>query len=106
MEDTLAVAVAGVAVLAPAVPVRLETVGIGIDVDEAREPGVRDRAVVALEVVLDGDLPVRGQGVVGALVEAELRRVEWKLQVDRERLLQVARPGVESKGLWLLRRTV
>ena len=35
------------------------TVRVGVDVDQAAEARMRDRAVVALEVVLDRDLPVR-----------------------------------------------
>ena len=38
--------------------VALEPVGLGRDVDQIAEAGVGDRAVVALEVVLDGHLPV------------------------------------------------
>jgi len=38
---------------------RLGPVLVGVDVERGAEPLVRDRAVVALEVVLAGDLPVR-----------------------------------------------
>ena len=54
-----AAAVAGLTELAREPGPRLERVGVGSDVDRLREAGMRDRAVVALEVVLDADLPVR-----------------------------------------------
>src|SRR4029453_3476428 len=48
-----------------------EPVLVRVDVVGGAEALVRDRAVVALEVVLAGDLPVRGELVVVARVEGE-----------------------------------
>jgi hypothetical protein len=53
---------------------RLEEVGVDGDVHHRREPGVRGRAVVALEEVLGGDLPVARELGLGALEESEASR--------------------------------
>src|SRR6266508_1048523 len=50
---------------------RREPVGVRGDVVGGAEPSVRDRAVVALEVVLAGDLPVRRELVLVARMEDE-----------------------------------
>ena len=56
---------------------RLEPVGVRRDVEHLREARVRDRAVVALEEVLDADLPVAGVLVrLGPRVEAERGHVD------------------------------
>ena len=77
----LARRVVGAARLAPrrtvlrhATRARLEKVGVRIHVHHRREAGVGRRAVVALEEVLGGDLPVTVELGFGALEEAE--RVE------------------------------
>src|SRR5215207_210620 len=60
-------------------PVRVagdELVVVRRDVDQAGEARVRDWTVVALEEVLGGNLPVRGDLPVGAVVEDELVDVE------------------------------
>jgi len=62
---------------------RLEPVGIGIDVIAGAEPPVRDRTVVALEIVLAADLPVRGQLVLVTGAEDEV--------VDRKQVGQRAK---------------
>src|SRR4029450_12341300 len=49
----------------------LEPVLVRVDVVRGAEALVRNRAVVALEVVLARDLPVRGELVVVARVEGE-----------------------------------
>ena len=69
---------------------RLEAVLVGIDVVGGAEPLVRDGAVVALEVVLAADLPVRGELVFVARVEDEV--------VDRDEL------GDRAEGLGERRR--
>jgi len=51
--------------------VRRELAGIRADVDHVAETGMRDGAVVALEEVLDRDLPVRVHAVVHAVVGGE-----------------------------------
>jgi hypothetical protein len=51
--------------------VRLQPVRVWAEVDDLAEARVRDSAVVALEVVLDGDLPVGIQRVAEAAVELE-----------------------------------
>jgi hypothetical protein len=48
-----------------------EQVAVGVDVDLVAEAGVRRRAVVALEEVLDHDLPVRVRAELDARVEDE-----------------------------------
>src|SRR6185436_13291377 len=65
-------AVAAGAELAGAERVRLEPVGVRRDVDDLAEAGMRHRAVVALEVVLDGDLPVARELELAPPAEAEL----------------------------------
>src|SRR5207253_6995489 len=52
---------------------RLEAVSVGRDVDDSAEARMCDRAVVALEKVLAGDLPVRADLELRA--EAELERI-------------------------------
>ncbi len=58
---------------------------------------MRDRAVVALEVVLDRDLPVRLDDVLAAVVEPEAVQVDaclgHRLGQDAERLAE--RVGLE-----------
>ena len=54
----------------------VEHVGVDRDVDDLREGGVGDLAVVALEEVLAADLPVGGVARVRALQEAERVEVE------------------------------
>ena len=51
-----------------------EPVGVGRDVDRRAEPGMRDRAVVALEEVLAADLPVGRDLELGP--ETELERID------------------------------
>ena len=68
------VAGAQVAELARREAVRFQLVRVGGDVDDGREPGMRDRAVVALEEVLAGDLPVRVQ--LELRPETELERID------------------------------
>ena len=55
---------------------RLEGVRAGCHVDRLREARVRNRAVVALEVVLDAHLPVGRVLRLGALVEHEAVEVD------------------------------
>src|SRR5215210_3741398 len=50
---------------------RFQPIGAGCRLDHAREARVRDGAVVALEEVLDRDLPVRSDLPVDAMVECE-----------------------------------
>ncbi len=57
-------------------PIRAVRVLVGGDVDDFGEAGVRDRAVVALEVVLDRDLPVAPDLPVVPDAEAEAVDVE------------------------------
>ena len=74
---------------------RLEPVGVGRHVDRLREARVRDRAVVALEEVLDAHLPVAGVlGRLGPLVERE------RVDVDalRRRAARAARRGASASG--------
>jgi len=71
--------------------VPLEHVGAGPDVDVGREGRMRGRAVVALEEVLDGALPVRLHPEVDARVEqqpsdVELRRKRPKRVAERPRV--------------------
>src|SRR5262249_10291856 len=76
VERTAAAATARISVLAPDGIFSFEDVRVRIDVDQRAETRVRDRAVVALEVVLHGDLPVRVERVVDTLSETGRRRVE------------------------------
>src|SRR5262249_38679514 len=69
----------------------LETVGVGRDVDDLREPRVGDRAVVALEEVLADDLPVRLDVELAA--EAELEAVEVEAQACEELRERAQRVG-------------
>jgi hypothetical protein len=62
--------------LAPVPVAGLEPVVVGRDVDRRREPGMGDGAVVALEEVLAGDLPVGRHLPVLVVVEDELVHVE------------------------------
>jgi hypothetical protein len=62
------------AVLRHAPAARLEQVRVDGHVHDGREPGVRGRAVVALEEVLGGDLPVALELGLGALEEASASR--------------------------------
>ena len=55
---------------------------------------MRDRAVVALEKVLAGDLPVRSQLVLGAMVEAERGDVGQQLREAPESLGEWRRAGI------------
>ncbi len=75
-----------------------ERVGVGVHVDELAEALVRSGAVVALEVVLEGDLPVRLDGPLVVGVVAERREVEPAAADDlgqrAERLGERRRPGV------------
>src|SRR6266536_13496 len=75
--------------------VRLEPVAVGMNVHGVAEPGVRRRAVVALEEVLDDDLPVRVRVELDPRVEDELREVE----VAREDRGQLSEVLVEWHGL-------
>ena len=54
---------------------RIEPVRVGRDVERLREGRVRDRAVVALEEVLDADLPV-ARVLVGLRARVEAQRVD------------------------------
>jgi hypothetical protein len=69
-----------------------ELVGIHVDVDHLGEPRVRDGAVVALEVVLEHDLPVGRDLPVAPLPEAETVELEPALRDEAgqgpERLLE------------------
>jgi hypothetical protein len=55
---------------------RVQQVRVGRHVDDLAEPGVRDRAVVALEKVLARDLPVPLQLELGAKAELQCVEVE------------------------------
>ena len=59
---------------------------VALVVEQPHQPGVRDRHVVALEVVVDGDLPVRLLGVVG-IVEMDAGLAE-RFHVAAEVALQ------------------
>ncbi len=75
---------------------RLEEVRVDGDVHDGREPGVRGRAVVALEEVLGGDLPVAVELRLGALKEPQCVQVDARvgdaLGDSVEEVLE--RPGV------------
>jgi hypothetical protein len=66
----------------------LEPVALRVHVDHCGEPRVRDGAVVALEVVLRRDLPVRPHGVLHAVVEGEGVHVEPARGDDRRQLAE------------------
>ena len=76
----------------------VEAVRLGGDVDDLDEPGVRDPAVVALEVVLAAHLPVRRHARGGAGVEDERVDVDAgrrdELRQLAERLLEGGRVRV------------
>src|SRR6188508_2436762 len=75
---------------------RLEPVGVGRDVEHLREARVRDRAVVALEEVLDADLPVaRVLLGLGPRVEAERAHVD---AVGGEKVGKLAEVVCERRG--------
>ena len=67
-------------------------------VDHRHQPGMVEPAVVALEVVLERDLPVRADLVVRAVMEAQRADVEAAFADDlrkiAERLLQRLRAGI------------
>ena len=76
-------------------PIWLENVGrhvehvrVRVDVDHLAEAGMGDRAVVALEVVLERDLPVRLDRPLVMRVEAERREVEPARRDDRRQLAE------------------
>ncbi len=93
MELAAAVAVSRPAVLTPDRPLPGEHERIRIDVDQPAKAGVRNRAVVTLEVVLDGDLPVRGERILRPLAKDERVRVDRRRE-PTERLLERRRGGV------------
>ena len=62
--------------------VRLQRVGVGAHVDDLAEPRMRRRAVVALEEVLQDDLPVRLDRPLVMRVEADRVEVEAALRDD------------------------
>ena len=68
-------------------------------VEDVHEARVVDRAVVALEVVLDGDLPVGADLVVDALVEAQPVDVQPMLEDDLGEVIQrfAQRLGVSTR---------
>ena len=76
----------------------LEPVGVRRDVDDLAEAGMRDRAVVALEVVLDGDLPVARELELAPAAEAELLELDSargeELRQRAERLGERRRLGI------------
>ena len=59
--------------------IRLEEIRVQRDVHDRREPGVRGRAVVALEEVLGGDLPVARELGLGALQEPQRVEVDSRV---------------------------
>ena len=69
--------------------VLLEGVRAGRDVDRLREARVGDGAVVALEVVLDADLPVRLVLALRPLVEDERVDVDPALGDEPRQVAQV-----------------
>ena len=69
----------------------LEGVRAGGDVDRLREARVGDGAVVALEVVLDADLPVRLVLALGALVEDERVDVDPAVGDESRQVAEVVR---------------
>ena len=70
----------GRAVLRHARGVDLEEVRVGAHVHDGGEPGVRGRAVVALEEVLRGDLPVAVELGLRALEEAQRGEVDPRVR--------------------------
>ena len=68
--------------------VRFEAVAVGVHVHLCAETGVRRRAVVALEEVLDDDLPVRVRSELDAGVELDRVHVELARE-DRGQLAEV-----------------
>ena len=71
---------------------RLEQVAVGMHVDLGAERRMGGRAVVALEEVLDDDLPVR----VGAELDARVEDERVHVDVAGHDLGQVAEPVVEG----------
>src|SRR4051812_16350282 len=53
-----------------------ERVGVRIDIENRTETAVRDRAVVALQIILDLDLPVPRRSPLLPLPELESREVQ------------------------------
>jgi hypothetical protein len=81
-------------VLAREEAARLEPVGgVDRDVDDLRERRVRDLAVVALEVVLAADLPVRLVRGARAVQEAERLDVETRLGDEGGQVAERVRQG-------------
>ena len=80
--------------------VLLEQVGVRRDVDRLREARMGDGAVVALEVVLDADLPVRLVLGLRPLMEDERVDVDAALRDDARQLAEVIgqRLGVRDRG--------
>ena len=79
---------AGVAELRGGRRVGGEPVALGAHVDRLRQPRVGDRAVVALEVVLDADLPVRRECPRRAAAERERAEVDAALRDERRHLAE------------------
>ena len=88
MELTALVAVLGACELRGERRVRFEPVAVGVNVDLRAEPRVRRRAVVALEEVLDDDLPVRVRTELDARMELDRVHVELARE-DRGQLAEV-----------------
>jgi hypothetical protein len=97
MELAASAALARHAVLGGERRICLQHVPVRVDVDRGAEARVRRRAVIALEEVLHGDLPVRVQLHVHARMEDELRQVEiagHELRHDSERVGERRRVGI------------
>src|SRR5262245_51999404 len=77
---------------------RLQRIGVLVDVDHGAEPGVLDGAVVALQEVLDHYLPVGGGLPLLAVVEGEPIEGQPAVRDDRWQVAEVVSEG-PGRGL-------